>query len=177
MMKDETKLIENVQNNSQSKDGKSAGWSKAAYAAAGFVGGVATGAGAQAVLGADDEHAQIDPAQLELPSEADVPETEPTTIDISPVVDAPAEPVLPAPSDVIMVTGGGVRVAQISGGMTFDEAFADAREQVGAGGVFTWKGKLHNTYYKEEWEAMTSAERQDYHSRVGNGEGPYYFEI
>lgn len=43
--------------------------------------------------------------------------------------------------------------------MTFGEAFAAARRELGAGGVFYWRGNAFNTYHREEWAAM-SAEQQ-----------------
>ena len=48
------------------------------------------------------------------------------------------------------VPAGNVKVAEVSDDMSFDEAFASARKQVGAGGVFEWRGKLYGTYYKNE---------------------------
>ena len=50
--------------------------------------------------------------------------------------------------------------------MSFSEAFASAREELGAGGVFTWNGNAYNTFYKEEWEGMSSEEKQDYQAAV-----------
>jgi len=44
--------------------------------------------------------------------------------------------------------------------MPFGEAFAKAREDIGPGGFFEWHGNIYNTYYKEEWDAM-SPEEQD----------------
>ncbi len=38
--------------------------------------------------------------------------------------------------------------------LSFGQAFATARKALGPGGVFEWKGKLFNTYYKEEWESL-----------------------
>jgi predicted Zn finger-like uncharacterized protein len=38
--------------------------------------------------------------------------------------------------------------------LSFGQAFATARNALGPGGVFEWKGKLFNTYYKEEWETL-----------------------
>jgi hypothetical protein len=34
--------------------------------------------------------------------------------------------------------------------MSFSEAFASAREELGAGGVFAWQGNYYNTFYSEE---------------------------
>lgn len=42
---------------------------------------------------------------------------------------------------------------------SFADAFAAARSELGAGGVFEWRGNLYNTYYQEEWEAMSDNER------------------
>jgi hypothetical protein len=46
--------------------------------------------------------------------------------------------------------------------MSFDEAFAAARAEVGAGGAFEWRGGLYGTYYAEEWEAMSDAEKDEF---------------
>lgn len=50
--------------------------------------------------------------------------------------------------------------------MEFQEAFAAAREEVGAGGFFTWKGNTYNTYYKEEWDGMSEEDQEAYASNV-----------
>ena len=50
--------------------------------------------------------------------------------------------------------------------MSFDEAFASARKQVGAGGVFEWRGKLYGTYYKNEWDNMSQADKDQYAANV-----------
>lgn len=38
----------------------------------------------------------------------------------------------------------------VSDNMSFSEAFAAAREELGAGGVFSWQGEYYNTFYAEE---------------------------
>ena len=45
---------------------------------------------------------------------------------------------------------------------SFDESFADAREALGPGGVFTYQGNLYSTYLKEEWDSMTSEQQSEY---------------
>lgn len=50
--------------------------------------------------------------------------------------------------------------------MSFSEAFAAARDEVGAGGVFEWHGQAYNTFYKEEFEAMSPSEISDYYAAV-----------
>lgn len=44
--------------------------------------------------------------------------------------------------------------------MSFSEAFAAARHEVGAGGAFVWHGQVYGTYYAEEWNSMTPEEQQ-----------------
>ena len=57
-------------------------------------------------------------------------------------------------------------VATVSDDMSFAEAFAAARAQVGAGGVFQWHGAVFNTYTVEEWNAMSEAEHQQFAHQV-----------
>jgi hypothetical protein len=52
----------------------------------------------------------------------------------------------------------------VTDSMSFKEAFATARENVGAGGAFEWHGKVYNTYTAEEWSKMTPAEKADYNN-------------
>lgn len=56
--------------------------------------------------------------------------------------------------------------------MTFEDAFAAARDEVGAGGVFTWKGNVYGTFTTDEWEAMTPQEQMDYFAAVSGQEVP-----
>lgn len=46
--------------------------------------------------------------------------------------------------------------------MSFGEAFASARKEVGPGGVFEWHGQIYNTYTAEEWNGMTAEERTEF---------------
>lgn len=48
--------------------------------------------------------------------------------------------------------------------MSFSEAFAAARAEVGPGGVFEWHGGLYGTYYASEWNSMTPEEKNEYNS-------------
>lgn len=61
---------------------------------------------------------------------------------------------------------GDVKVAEVNDDMSFSEAFASARKQVGAGGVFEWRGKQYGTYYKTEWDSMSQAEKDRYAANV-----------
>lgn len=82
----------------------------------------------------------------------------------TPMEDAPEE------NEVIVATDEGIQVAQVNDEASFAEAFADARSQVGPGGVFEWQGKVYNTYYKEEWDALSDAERSEFQHRIDYGD-------
>lgn len=43
--------------------------------------------------------------------------------------------------------------------LSFADAFDEARELVGAGGVFTWHNQLYNTYTESEWSALSEEEK------------------
>lgn len=58
--------------------------------------------------------------------------------------------------DVADFDGVEVPIAEgIDDTMTFAEAFSTARQDVGAGGVFFWRGGCYNTFYANEWEALS----------------------
>ena len=46
--------------------------------------------------------------------------------------------------------------------MSFSQAFAAARAEVGPGGVFEWHGNLYNTYTADEWDNLSAEAREDY---------------
>lgn len=46
--------------------------------------------------------------------------------------------------------------------MTFSEAFAAARAEVGAGGCFEWHGSIYGTYTAAEWNSMSAGERAEW---------------
>lgn len=65
----------------------------------------------------------------------------------------------------------GVEMAEsVNDDMSFGEAFAAAREEVGPGGVFEWHGNLYNTYSAAEWEAMSDEDRQEFANSVYNAQ-------
>lgn len=59
-----------------------------------------------------------------------------------------------------------LKVANVKPGQSFSEAFAEARAEVGPGGVFHWRGGIYNTYYKEEWNSMSKEQKHDFAERV-----------
>ena len=48
--------------------------------------------------------------------------------------------------------------------MSFSQAFASARAEVGSGGAFEWHGNIYSTYYAEEWDGMSAAAKAEYNS-------------
>jgi len=60
------------------------------------------------------------------------------------------------PVDTVSVAGN------VSDGMSFGEAFAAARAELGPGGMFTWHGNSYSTYTADEWDGMSASERADY---------------
>lgn len=63
------------------------------------------------------------------------------------------------------VVDDGLPIANdISEDMSFNEAFAAAREEVGPGGIFEWHGQIHTTYSIDEWNALSSEEQREFNS-------------
>lgn len=60
----------------------------------------------------------------------------------------------------------GLRVAEADQNLSFGEAFAAARAEVGAGGVFHWHGRTYNTYTESEWENTSDAEHNQFAQQV-----------
>ena len=56
----------------------------------------------------------------------------------------------------------GLQVAAVNDDLSFGEAFAQARAEVGPGGVFHWHGGIYNTYTAAEWNAMSVEQKHDF---------------
>ena len=72
----------------------------------------------------------------------------------------------PIDTEVEVPVYGEAPVAHVSNSMSFNQAFAAARAEVGPGGVFAWHGGIYGTYYETEWDAMSDAERAAYAKSV-----------
>lgn len=55
-------------------------------------------------------------------------------------------------------------VSLINDDMSFGEAFAAARAELGPGEVFQWRGNMYNTYTAEEWDAQQGSEPEEVES-------------
>ncbi len=54
----------------------------------------------------------------------------------------------------------------VSESMSFNQAFAAAREELGPGGLFVFEGDLYHTYTASEWNNMSEADRMDFSSSI-----------
>lgn len=156
MNNEETKVLNQNQTKAtkvKSQEQKSSNAEKVAYAAGGFVAGVASGVAGSAY--ANSPHKDDITVSPETPQTDDVDAT--NEIEQASV---------PAPEDVLLATDEGVRIAQVNDDASFSQAFADARAQVGPGGVFEWRGQVYATYQEEEWNNMSTEERSNFQSRI-----------
>lgn len=67
-----------------------------------------------------------------------------------------------APTSHIAPNTDELHVATVDQSLSFGQAFAAARAEVGPGGVFHWHGGVFNTYYLDEWNQMSPAERASF---------------
>lgn len=78
------------------------------------------------------------------------------------------------PDDLVDVLGedNPLVATGVNDSMSFSQAFAAARSEVGAGGTFVWHGKVYGTYYANEWNAMSPAERHEFtHNAITGNAG------
>lgn len=126
----------------------------AMYAAGGAGVGAAVGAGVTATA-AKTENPVLDD-ENEKTEDAVTTENQENSTD---AVETPAE------EQIILANDEGVRYAHVDAD-NFNDAFAQARAQVGAGGVFEYNGRLYGTFTSDEWNGMSDQQRADYQSRV-----------
>lgn len=79
-------------------------------------------------------------------------------------------------ADVPLYTNAPVAY-DVSDNMTFDQAFAAARAEVGPGGVFSWHGGIYGTYYETEWDAMSDAQKIAYADSVHPEVTPQHVQV
>lgn len=77
-------------------------------------------------------------------------------------ITAPTPEVIPEP---LHFDGLQVPIAQtVNDGMSFNEAFSTARQEVGPGGIFPWHQGTYGTYYINEWKGFS----EEYRSAFSN---------
>ena len=99
------------------------------------------------------------------PTEEDivVPTEEPAVIGHSVDVNVSVTPIV---SESDMPNGDSlVSLASVNtSGMSFGEAFAAARAEVGPNGVFEWNGGYYGTYYENEWADMSDEFKREFNN-------------
>ena len=76
------------------------------------------------------------------------------------------EVAIPEQGETSHTLENGLKVAAVNDDLSFGEAFAQARAEVGPGGVFHWHGGIYNTYTAAEWNAMSVGEKHDFAQQV-----------
>ncbi len=118
----------------------------AAAAAAGFAVGVIT-------------PLQVFPQALEIDEDMDTTLTDEISVDESMIIYT--NPTAENSIDEYLEVA-----TSVDDSMSFNEAFAAARQEIGAGGLFIWQGHTYGTYYADEWNAMSAEEREEYWANV-----------
>ena len=80
--------------------------------------------------------------------------------------ETPEDVKAPDPNETSHTLENGLKVAEVSDDLSFGEAFAQARAEVGPGGVFHWHGGIYNTYTADEWSSMTVEQKHDFAQQV-----------
>ena len=78
----------------------------------------------------------------------------------------PEDVVAPEQGETSHTLENGLQVAAVNDDMSFGEAFAAARAEVGPGGVFHWHGGIYNTYSADEWNAMSVEQKHDFAQQI-----------
>lgn len=166
MNSEETRILNQNQTEEttvKTPEKKSSKGEKAAYAAGGFAAGLASGVAGSAMASTPNKEEAV--VANEVLTEEPVQEA-PVVVEEQAVPVSEAPQPAPNPEEVLLATDEGIRVAQVDDDASFAKAFADARAQVGPGGAFEWRGHVYSTYYEEEWDNMTAAERAEYQSKI-----------
>ena len=83
----------------------------------------------------------------------------------------------PAPEASAHLVGHDMAVAsEVNDSLSFSEAFAAARQETGPGGLFVWHGNTYGTYYKNEWDAMSQEEQDQYWADVQHTSQQIHYE-
>lgn len=83
----------------------------------------------------------------------------------------------PAPEVSSQLEGRDMTVAsEVNDSMSFNEAFAAARQAIGPGGLFVWHGHAYGTYYKNEWDAMSQEDQDQYWADVHHTTEQIHYE-
>ncbi len=68
----------------------------------------------------------------------------------------------------------GALASSVNDSMSFGDAFAAARSEIGAGGYFVWHGNVYGTYYANEWNSMSEAQHEQFYSAAPQASHSYH---
>lgn len=139
--------IQNPTPENKTSEKKNSGVKTAAAAGGGFVAGAAVGAAGGVMASNRQEDVAAENTE----------NTEDTAAD--------QEHKIPQPEQVILANNEGIRFAHVDAD-NFEDAFTQAREQVGPGGAFEFEGKIYATYYGDEWDKLSNEEKAEFQSKV-----------
>lgn len=60
----------------------------------------------------------------------------------------------------------GLKEMTVDDSMSFKDAFDMARNELGPGGLFHWRGNIFNTYTNDEWNAMSDKDKDEFAQEV-----------
>jgi hypothetical protein len=63
---------------------------------------------------------------------------------------------------------------EVTDDQPFSEAFTTARQELGAGNYFIWKGNIYSTHVKEEWESLSDDKKAEFISEIPYDKLPDY---
>ncbi len=151
-MNEETKIyndgLENKPNDEQTKD-EVGNQDDSSSSKSGVPGYISLGVGVAAGLGAGIFGAQY--------AYGNVFNQEPVAVEESPIPEGSFLTELLIKADTEIATA-------VNDDMSLEEAYASAREEIGAGGVFVWNGSVYGTYDEEEWNTLSEDQQNDYYS-------------
>lgn len=139
----------------------------------------------QAEVQPDDAPVDVTPQGQSVTVNVNVttPETEPAPLEVHGPSPAQAAQVLDTVNTAqaaqsveaqpVAVEAGGMEVMNMGDNLTFAEAFATARAEMGPGAAFVWHGQVYGTYYQNEWASMTHAQQADFQAQALNAGHDY----
>lgn len=123
------------------------------------------GVGAYTLLHQDGEPVTPGIEEIETTDEVVVEGDENQNIvDIEGTVEETVEETVPETNVVTFNPANVHQSFAVNDDMTFAEAFAAARQDVGPGGVFVWHGGVYGTYTADEWNSMSEADQEAFAS-------------
>lgn len=137
---------------------KKRGWWMAGAAAAGMAAGLGLGLSPKLVFPNNPEDGEEQPLDGEQPEDSEQ-------------VGGDGEELneVETPHSSGHLTGHDMDVATgVDDSMSFNQAFAAARHEVGPGGLFVWHGNTYGTYYANEWNAMSPDDKAQYWADVSH---------